>query len=132
MRVIRTVAQIAILWIYYFIGVLIVEWTGIIIPASIIGLLLLWGSLMTGLLNVKFIQDGAGFLITFLTLFFIPSTVGVVEYPELLTLQGILLVVAVIASTIIVLVLTGKVSQAIEKKESKVKEKDYAGSHHYR
>lgn len=132
LKVIRIIAQIAILWLFYLIGELIVQWTGVIIPASIIGLVLLWICLMTGLLKVKLIQDGAGFLIAFLTLFFIPSTVGVVKYPELLSTAGILLVVAVTISSAFAFILSGKVSQYIEKKENSVKEGDYAGAdrHH--
>ena len=126
MQIIRIIAQIVFLWLFYFIGELIVTWTGIIIPASIIGLLLLWICLMTGLINVKLIQDGASFLIAFLTLFFIPSTVGVIEYPELLSKAGILLVVAVTISSAFAFIVTGKVSQYIEKKENNMKEGDYA------
>lgn len=132
LKIIRIIAQIAILWLFYLIGELIVQWTGVIIPASIIGLVLLWICLMTGLINVKLIQDGAGFLIAFLTLFFIPSTVGVIQYPELLSSAGILLVVAVTISSAFAFILSGKVSQYIEKKENSVKEGDYAGAdRHY-
>lgn len=133
MRIIRTIAQIAILWVFYYIGVLIVEWTNIFIPPGIIGLVLLWVLLMTNVINVKLIQDGASFSIAFLTLFFIPSTVGVVEYPELLTLSGLLLVLAVFVSTVIVIVVTGKVSQFIERKEQEVKEDvmDVSTTHHH-
>ena len=133
MRIIRMIAQIAILWVFYYIGVLIVEWTNIFIPPSIIGLVLLWALLMMNVINVKLIQDGASFSIAFLTLFFIPSTVGVVEYPELLTLSGLLLVLAVFVSTVIVIVVTGKVSQFIERKEQEVKEDvmDVSTTHHH-
>ena len=133
MRIIRTIAQIAILWVFYYIGVLIVEWTNIFIPPGIIGLVLLWALLMMNIINVKLIQDGASFSIAFLTLFFIPSTVGVVEYPELLTLSGLLLVLAVFVSTVIVIVVTGKVSQFIERKEQEVKEDvmDVSTTHHH-
>jgi len=133
MRIIRTIAQIAILWMFYYIGVLIVEWTNIFIPPGIIGLVLLWALLMMNVINVKLIQDGASFSIAFLTLFFIPSTVGVVEYPELLTLSGLLLVLAVFVSTVIVIVVTGKVSQFIERKEQEVKEDvmDVSTTHHH-
>ena len=133
MRIIRTIAQIAILWVFYYIGVLIVEWTNIFIPPGIIGLVLLWALLMTNVINVKLIQDGASFSIAFLTLFFIPSTVGVVEYPELLTLSGLLLVLAVFVSTVMVIIITGKVSQFIERKEQEVKEDvmDVSTTHHH-
>ena len=122
MRILRIIAQIGILTVYYFIGVFIVEMTGIIIPGSIIGLVLLWLSLYFKLLNVKFIQEGASFLLAFLTLFFIPSTVAVINYPELLSKAGVFLVIAVIASTLLTLVITGKVSQYIEKKENEPEE----------
>lgn len=122
MRILRIIAQIGILSVYYFIGVLIVDVTGIIIPGSIIGLVLLWLSLYFKLLNAKFIQEGASFLLAFLTLFFIPSTVAVINYPELLTKAGVFLVIAVIVSTLLTMVITGKVSQYIEKKENEPKE----------
>lgn len=130
MRVLRTTVQVAILWLYYYVGVFIVEWTGVFIPSSIIGLILLWISLTLNIIHVKFIQDGAGFLIGFLTLFFIPTTVGVIEYPELLTSAGMLLILAVILSTAVTLVVTGKVSQWIEKKEQLIDEEvSVDGSH---
>jgi len=120
-------------WLFYFIGVLIVEWTGIVIPASIIGLLLLWLLLMFKVINVRLIQEGASTLIAFMTLFFIPSTIGVIEYPELLTTAGLLLVIAVIFSTVITIVMTGKVSQLIERKEQAVKEEvGHVSSNHHR
>ena len=133
MRIIRTIAQIAIIWVFYYIGVLIVEWTNIFIPPGIIGLVLLWALLMLNIINVKLIQEGASFLIAFLTLFFIPATVGVVEYPELLTRSGALLVLAVFVSTVIVIIVTGKVSQFIERKEQEVKgdAMDVSTTHHH-
>lgn len=133
MIIIRTIAQMCILWLFYFIGLLIVEWTNIIIPASIIGLVLLWLLLMFKVINVKLIQEGASTLIAFMTLFFIPSTVGVIEYPELLTTAGLLLVLAVIFSTAITIIVTGKVSRLIERKEQDVKEEvGHVSSNHHR
>lgn len=122
MQIIRTIAQIGILVIYYYLGVLIVKLTGIFIPGSIIGLILLWLSLHFKLLNVQYIFDGATFFLNYLTLFFIPATIGVIQYPELLSNAGIHLVIAVIISTLITIVVTGKWSQWIEKKENSIKE----------
>lgn len=132
MKILRTIAQVGILWLFYFIGVLIVEWTGIFIPPSIIGLVLLWGLLMLNVIKVKLIQEGASFLIAFLTLFFIPATVGVVDYPELLTVSGLLLVLAVFLSTVATIVVAGKLSQYIERKEQAMKEGvGHVGGHHH-
>ena len=124
MEIIRTIAQIGIIIIFYLTGEFIVSVTGIIIPGSIIGLVILWLALYFKILNVKYIQNGASFMLAFLTLFFIPSTVGVINYPELLTLSGGLFVLAVIMSTIFALVITGKISKFIERKECKMKEEE--------
>ena len=127
MKIIRIIAQIFILWIFYFIGQVIVNWTGIFIPSSIIGLLLLWICLMTDIIKVEYIKDGASFMILYLTLFYIPATVGLIEYPELLRLEGILLMVAIFVSSAVTLVITGKASQFIENKEGeKINGGDYA------
>ena len=121
----RTIIQIAILWVYFFVGTLIVQWLDLIIPGSIIGLLLLLLSLHFKLLDVKMVQFGATFLLSYLTLFFIPATVAIVNYPEMLTSVGVLLVSGVIFSTIFVLVVTGKVAQWIERVESRGETDDY-------
>lgn len=122
MQIIRTIAQIGILTIYYYLGVVIVNLTGIFIPASIVGLILLWLSLYFKLIKVQYIQDGATFFLAFLTLFFIPSTIGVVDHPELLSKAGLYLILAVIISTLFTIALTGKWSQWIEKKEAAAKD----------
>ena len=122
MNIIRTIAQIGIIIVFYLVGQAIVHITGIIIPGSIIGLVLLWLALFFKVLNVKYIQQGASFLLLYLTLFFIPSTVAVINYPELLTISGGLLILAVIISTLVTMAITGKVSQLIEKKELQKKE----------
>lgn len=117
MKLIRICLQIAILWIFYLVGDLIVNLVHIKFPGSIIGLILLWAALHFKLLNIKFVFDGASFLITFLTLFFIPSTVGIIQYPELLTVKGMLLLVTVFVSSIFAFVITGKFASYIEKLE---------------
>lgn len=118
LRVIRIIAQVGILWVFYYIGVLIVKLTNIFVPPSIIGLVLLWLAMIFNIVNVKWIQDGAGLMIGLLTLFFVPTTVGIIEYPELLTKEGALLIIAVIISSIFTIIVTGKVSLLIEKREN--------------
>ena len=117
MKIIRIIAQIAILWLFYLMGDVIVSFLHIDFPASIVGLVLLWLALYFKLLHIKFVLDGASFLISFLTLFFIPSTVGVIQYPELLTVHGLLLVLAVFVSTVFAFIFTGKFSAFMERKE---------------
>lgn len=122
MRVVRIIVQIGILNIFYYMGVGIVSLLHLPLPGSVIGLLLLALSLNFKIIKVEYIQDGAGFLIGILTLFFIPATVGVIDYPELWSKTGLLIILAVIASTLVSIYITGLLSQLIEKKEAAKKE----------
>ncbi|TQR38461.1 CidA/LrgA family protein [Lysinibacillus sphaericus] len=121
-RVVRIIVQIGILNIFYYMGVGIVALLHVPLPGSVIGLLLLALSLNFKIIKVEYIQDGAGFLIGVLTLFFIPATVGVIDYPELFSTTGLLIILAVIASTLISIYVTGLLSQMVEKKELAKKE----------
>ncbi|MFJ7980486.1 CidA/LrgA family protein [Lysinibacillus xylanilyticus] len=121
-RVVRIIVQIGILNIFYYMGVGIVALLHVPLPGSVIGLLLLALSLNFKIIKVEYIQDGAGFLIGVLTLFFIPATVGVIDYPELFSTTGLLIMLAVIASTLISIYVTGLLSQIVEKKELAKKE----------
>ncbi|GLC87607.1 putative integral membrane protein YxzK [Lysinibacillus piscis] len=100
-------------------GVGIVSLWHLPFPASIVGLLLLLAALMQKIVKVEYIQDGAGFLISILTLFFIPATVGIIDYPELVSIKGMLVVISVIVSTLLAIYVTGVVTQFIEKRERK-------------
>ncbi|WP_460011250.1 CidA/LrgA family protein [Lysinibacillus sp. CTST325] len=123
-RVVRMIVQIGILNIFYYMGVGIVALLHVPLPGSVIGLLLLALSLNFKIIKVEYIQDGAGFLIGVLTLFFIPATVGVIDYPELFSTTGLLIMLAVIASTLISIYVTGLLSQMVEKKELAKKERE--------
>ncbi|WP_235603657.1 CidA/LrgA family protein [Parageobacillus toebii] len=127
MTIIRTILQILILYIFYYIGVLIVNVTHLPFPPSVIGLLLLFLCLQRKWIKVGIIQQGASFLIGFMTLFFIPSMLGIVEYPELLSMKGILLIVTVFASTVLTIYLTSIFSGIIERKERGLKGKEDGG-----
>ncbi|MFJ8234508.1 CidA/LrgA family protein [Ureibacillus sp. NPDC094379] len=117
MRIIRIITQILILYVFYYIGVFIVEITGLPLPASVLGLLVLVLCLQLKWIKVEFIRDGASFLIGFMTLFFIPPMVGIIDYPQLLSLDGFILIATVIISTLFVIYITSFITQKIEKKE---------------
>lgn len=123
MRIIRTIAQILILYVFYYFGVFIVEITGLPLPASIIGLVLLAFCLQMKWVKVEYIREGAGFLIAFMTLFFIPAIVGIIDYPQLLSVEGFLLLGTVFVSTLFAILISGKFSEIIEKKELELIEK---------
>src|SRR5690625_5556430 len=97
--------QIAILFSVYYIGVFIQEYFQLFIPGSVIGLILLFLLLVTGILQSKWIEDGARFMLNHLVLFFIPATVGILNYYEIFICNGIFIIIFLIVSTFFVIVI---------------------------
>lgn len=90
------------------------------IPASIYGLVIMLVCLLTGVIKLEAVEQAADFLVEIMPLMFIPAAVGLMESFDVL--QPILLQVGVIivVTTIVVMAVTGKVTQyIIERKEKR-------------
>jgi len=119
MKAVRIASQIALLFVFYYIGAWIQETLHLFIPGSVIGLALMFLCLLLGVVRVSWIQDGAGFMVTHLALFFIPATVGILNYYHLFIGKGILLIVITIISTLLVMGSAGFISEKLATKGGK-------------
>jgi len=90
------------------------------IPASIYGLVIMLGLLISKLLPLKAVKETADFLVNIMPVMFIPAAVGLITYWE--QLQPIILpiIVITIVSTVLVILATGKTTDLLLKsKEDK-------------
>lgn len=108
--------QIIGLFLFNFLGEFISSLLKLPLPGSIVGLLLLFLSLHYKLIPETYIKEGVGFLLAILPLFFIPATVGIIQYPEFLSAKGITLIVIVMISTFLTMIVAGRVSERYEEK----------------
>ena len=114
----KIITHIAVLYGIFLIGNWIQLTFHLIIPGSVIGMILLFILLYTNSIKVSWIEDGTRLFVSHLTLFFIPATVGIVNYLQLFTGEGILLIIIVLISTALVMGISGVVSQwFVRKKE---------------
>ncbi|MDU2064980.1 MAG: CidA/LrgA family protein [Sporomusaceae bacterium] len=81
------------------------------IPGNIWGLAILYILLEYKIIPIHWVELGAGILISELLLFFIPSAIGVVRFQTLLLNQASYLLIAIIASTAIVLLSVGLLTE---------------------
>lgn len=86
------------------------------IPGSVIGMILLFLLLSTNILKVSWIEEGAQVIIRHMILFFIPATVGIINYFGLFSGRGFLLIVIVLISTVLVMVGSGLVGQSLARR----------------
>ncbi len=115
LRLWKLLYQIAILFGFNFIGEWIQDFFGLFIPGSVIGLILLFIVLSTGLFPSRFIEVGAGFMMKHLVLFFIPATVGILNFYHLFVGKGLLLIVVTMISSLLVMLSSGFTSQFLAK-----------------
>lgn len=111
--------QLLIILLFSFIGEILHALIPIQIPASIYGLVLLFIALLTGWLKLPQVKETAKFLIEIMPMMFIPAGVGLlVSWGEL---KPILLPVCVIiiVSTILVMGISGRVTQGMMQRRKK-------------
>lgn len=89
------------------------------VPASIYGLVLLFIALMAGWIKLPQIRETANFLIAIMPLMFIPAGVGLLESWGELKPVLLPICVIVVVSTILVMGISGRVTQAMIRKNQK-------------
>ncbi|MET3575056.1 CidA/LrgA family protein [Bhargavaea ullalensis] len=104
----KKLLQLALIFLFYFLGMKVKEWLGLPIPGSIVGLLLLLAFIILFKnLPVNRHVEGAQLLIRNFTLFFIPTTVAIILYLGLFVTWNVVSVPAVLLSTLATIGLTG-------------------------
>ena len=86
------------------------------VPASVYGLILMLGALTSGILKIEQVEDAADFLVEIMPVMFVPAGVGLLEAWG--DLQSILfpVVIITILTTVIVMVVTGRSTQFVLRK----------------
>jgi len=97
------------------VGELIVWLTGITIPSSIIGMLLLTALLQTKVVKLEWVKGISDFLVSNLGFFFVPPGVALMLYFDIIKAELLPIAVATLVSTVIVLIVTGWTHQMMKK-----------------
>lgn len=109
------IRQCAILFGCLALGELIVYLTGVKLPSSIIGMLLLTLFLKLGWIKLHWVQGLSDFLVANLGFFFIPPGVALMLYFDVIAAQFWPIAIATLVSTLLVLTITGWVHQLTRK-----------------
>lgn len=105
--------QLLIILIFSFIGEVLHSLIPIQVPASIYGLVLLFIALLTGIIQLPQVKEAAKYLIEIMPLMFIPAGAGLLESWGDLKSILIPVLILLVASTILVMGVSGKVTQGI-------------------
>ena len=109
-----------------FVGELVKYVLPLPIPASIYGLVLMFVLLETKVLKVEAVQDAGKFLIEIMPMMFIPAGVGLLNAWDTLKPVLIPIIVILFASTIVVMGVSGKVTQTMIEAEERKKNEGHS------
>ncbi len=109
------IRQCTILFGCLALGELVVFLTGVKLPSSIIGMLLLTLFLKLKWVRLEWVQGLSDFLVANLGFFFVPPGVALMLYFDIIQAQFWPIVVASVVSTLLVIVVTGWVHQLTRK-----------------
>ncbi len=119
----KYVKQFMIILFLSFLGELLKYIIPLSIPASIYGMVLLFLALELKILKVSDIKETSNFLIEIMPLMFVPAGVGLLDSWDTLKPIWIQVVVITLISTVIVMAVSGSVTQWVirrgKKKEAK-------------
>ncbi len=110
------VVGFAILILLQVVGEVLSRSFDIPVPGNVLGMALLLAALCTGVVRLEWVEEAAELLLSHLALFFVPAGVGVMVYFDLIAAQWLPIVTATVVSTFVVMAVTGKVADWLEKR----------------
>lgn len=121
------IRQCAILFGCLALGELLIYLTHIQLPSSILGMLILTLLLKLKVIKLEWVQGLSDFLVANIGFFFVPPGVAVMLYFDIIKAQLWPIVIATVASTVLVLAVTGWVHQIYGTTSQKVHHHFHAG-----
>lgn len=113
--------QFMIILLVSFVGELLKYVIPLPVPASIYGLVILFILLETGILKLDAVKETSVFLIEIMPLMFIPAGVGLMESWGDLNSMLVEVVVIILVSTVLVMGVSGKVTELVLKRSANKK-----------
>lgn len=95
-------------------GTFLSNYFKLILPGNLTGLLLLFLALMFKIIRLEQVETAAGLLLDNMMALFIPLNVGVITILPRLKQEWVAIITSILASTIIVMVVTAKAVELVE------------------
>lgn len=94
----------------------LVDVTGLPLPGNVVGVVILFALLCLGVVKLEYVAEAADFLLKHLVFFFVPITVGLMEWGSVLMEHGLILLVAVLISSLLTFWVVGFATQWLHRR----------------
>jgi len=114
-NLLKIIGQIFLLWVIYYLSTWLVKFFHIPLPGSVLGMILLFTLLSTGILKEQWLSAATNPLLKHLSFFFIPIAVELMNWGDLFIQKGYLLFFPLVVSMLVALLATGGIVQLLIK-----------------
>lgn len=111
----KYIKQLMLIMLFSFLGEILNFIIPLSIPASIYGMILLLIALCTKIIKLEQVEETGEYLLSIMLIFFVPAAVGIMDTFFEYQSSMLKIIAIVIISTIVVLSITGLVSQLVIK-----------------
>lgn len=84
-------------------------------PGSLIGMMLLFTGLLSGIIKLEWIEDCSQLFLKYMAFFFVPAGVGLMVVKDIISANFIPLIVIIPFTTLLVMAVTGKITEKFMK-----------------
>ena len=120
----KYVWQLVIILGVSFLGELLNTLLPLPVPASIYGLLIMFILLLTKVIKVEHVRETSDLFLVTMPMFFVVAGVGVIDYWGVIKPRLVPAIIIMLVVTIVIMVATGKITQALIKAKEKRRGKD--------
>lgn len=117
----KYIRQFGIILIISFLGEIMHTLLPVPVPASIYGIVIMLLCLKTKILSLDSVKETGKFLIEIMPIMFIPAAVGLITVWDVIRPKCVPYIIITIVSTIIVMVVSGCVTQIIIRRPKKLR-----------
>ncbi|GGK29074.1 CidA/LrgA family protein [Caldalkalibacillus thermarum] len=115
MVILRVIYQFVLIVGVYVLGTLVVHIFKLPLPGSMVGMLLLFLALWSGMMKLEWVEQAADLHLKHMTLFFIPPIVGIMYFADVFLRQGITVLLVIMISSVCVLLGTAYTVELADK-----------------
>ena len=113
----KYITQVLLIVLFTFLGEVLAKVIPFPIPAAIYGLVLMLIALGTGILKPEHVKEVSSFLISIMSVLFIPPAVRILEYWGIIAPNIAAIAIIAVSTTFLVFAVSALITQAIMKKK---------------
>lgn len=99
----------------HFVSICLVDVFNLLLPAPLLGMIILTVLLLKGIVKFEKVQDAGYILLEYMGMLFIAPAISLVLYYDVLAAELVPIMVTLVISTLLVMVITGKIVQLLTK-----------------